>query len=254
MDCGQPVHRTNHKVIMKIYYLFIALFFCHLCAGKTSIRSIDLEEYPSQSVEFDDIGIVFQRISQTHETDTLRIVDNLFSIFRLAYIDKASGPEYEMEADECYGTVSILQNQTILLQKDSIAMIGPFDHSFQNDKLIAPLILYQNPDNLDTAVDLYLIDVRKRNYSKINNEPLFNSIYGTITDDGNSIIYGSFGKLYKYNIGTEISESVIDFNNPTLFIFKLTYENDTLTIYYYNNFVEDALLPIQKRTIPNIVL
>ena len=239
----------------KISLLFSALlFFEGLCDAQTSIRIIDLDEYPAQSVEFKDLGISFQRISQEQKSDTLWIDKNINSIFHVEYVIKALGSEMEMESDEYYGTISILQGQTILLKTDSIAMVGPIDYSAHYDKIVVPLVLYQSQDNLDTAIDLYLIDLQSRVSRKINEEPVFNSEYGCITKDGKFVIYGSFGKLYKYDIETGISQCVIDFDNPTLFIFKLTYENNALTIYSYNNYIEDALFPIQKRMIPNIVI
>ena len=213
----------------KIFYLFVALLSSGFCYGQTVVRRICLDDYPAQTVKFNDIGILFQRISPDWESDKLQIAKDLYSVFRMTYMVKAS--DTEIESDSYFGTVSLVKGNELLFKADSIGMVGPIDYSLHYDKLVIPLILDQSQDNLDTYVDLYLVDLRTKKSYKINNEPIFNSEYGCITEDGRFVIYGSAGKLYKYDIEKRTTECMIDFENPTLFIFKLIFGNDTLTIY-----------------------
>ena len=92
MADNQSIHKHKHKIMKKISLLFSALlFFEGLCDAQTSIRIIDLDEYPAQSVEFKDLGISFQRISQEQKSDTLWIDKNINSIFHVEYVIKALG-------------------------------------------------------------------------------------------------------------------------------------------------------------------
>lgn len=235
-----------------ILLLLAALSSIGFCYGQAPVRILDLADYPVQLVDFDDMEISFQRVAPDCNTNRRQIAEELYCVFQMAYTVKASDPE--IRSDEYFGTVSLFKGSELLLKADSIGMVGPFEYSETHGKLVIAFILDQNQDSLDTDVDLYLVDLRNKTSRKINDEQLLNCEYGCMTEDGKFVLYGSAGKLYKYDIEKQNSECILDFYNSTLFIFKLSYRNNTLAVFSYDNYFEDVLSPIHMHIIPNIAL
>jgi hypothetical protein len=205
-------------------------------ATESAVESIkvDLDTCKIEEIRESIVFYPHKGIDSTRTIDTFRLNSQIYSIKSLMYVEVFHGAEYYMSS------LRVFHDTSLIFSIDSILTVGSMIHAKGQELLIVPIIRYQGADDFVSEGDLYLIDFNKGSANKIASN-LINNSYAEFCESSNLIIYANSDKLIRYNLDDKLEKVLLDFDYPSMQIFKTKTTGNKLEIWYYKDFANDII-------------
>lgn len=190
-------------------------------------RRVNLDTCQNNEVVFGSEYIAHQGLGSIGETDTVYFQDFISVITAIGRI----------RGDMYYSKLEITRSDRVLFSLDSILGVGMYSYDAESRKLVVPIVLNQNGDNLSTESRFYLVNVDNGSFL-IADGVVTNCETAVLVCNGKGLLFLDSDKLVLYNLQSMHRSILMNFEKQTMSTFKLAFERSKLSVYYFDNFLD----------------